>query len=97
LRPSCSNKTRLENPDILLIDEVLSVGDKDFQKKSYESFLSFTKKNKTILHATHNLNRLSEFSNRVLLLHEGRNVMIGDPDEVIDSYKQLRRTNQEHN
>jgi len=78
--------------DILLMDEVLSVGDKDFQKKSYESFLSFTKKNKTIIHATHNLNRLSEFSNRVLLLHEGRKVMIGEPDEVIQSYKKLRRT-----
>jgi len=82
------------DPDILLIDEVLSVGDKDFQKKSYESFLSFTKKNKTIIHVTHNLNRLSEFSNRVLLLHEGRNVMMGEPDEVIKSYKQFRRSNQ---
>jgi len=81
------------DPDILLIDEILSVGDKDFQKKSYESFLSFTKNNKTILHATHNLNKLSDFSDRVLLLDKGRNIMIGEPDEVIKRYLQLKRGN----
>ncbi len=68
------------NPDILLIDEVLAVGDEKFQKKSYETFLSFTKKNKTILHATHDLQKLLEFSNRVLLVHQGRMVMIGKPN-----------------
>jgi len=85
------------DPDILLIDEVLSVGDRNFQKKSYETFLSLTKRNKIILHATHNLNKISEFSHKILLLHEGRNVMIGEPDEVIQKYKQLKRTNQPNN
>jgi len=81
------------NPDILLLDEILSVGDKDFQQKSYESFLSFTKNNKTIIHATHNLNRLKEFSDRVLLLHQGRMITIGKPDQVIQRYMQLNQSN----
>jgi len=77
------------DPDILLVDEILSVGDKEFQKKSYETFLSLIKNKKTILHVTHNLNKLSEFSDRILLLHEGKIVMIGEPNEVIQRYKQI--------
>jgi len=76
-------------PDILLVDEILSVGDKEFQKKSYETFLSFTKGKKTILHATHNLEKLSKFSDRILLLHKGKNIMLGEPVEVIKKYREL--------
>jgi len=78
------------DPDILLVDEILAVGDKDFQKKSYESFLSFKNKNKTILHATHALQRIPDFSDRVLLLDKGKNVMIGKPDEVIKKYMHIK-------
>jgi len=78
------------DPDILLVDEVLAVGDKDFQKKSYETFLSFRKNKKTILHATHNLDKLSEFSDRVLLLDKGKIVIIGNPDEVIRKYHDVK-------
>jgi len=79
--------------DILLIDEILSVGDKDFQKKSYETFRSLKEKNKTILHATHNLNKLSEICDKVLLLHKGKNVMMGKPEEVIKKYQELKPKN----
>ena len=78
------------DPDILLVDEILAVGDKDFQKKSYEAFLSFKNKNKTILHATHALQRIPDFSDRVLLLDKGKNVMIGKPDEVIKKYMEIK-------
>jgi len=78
------------DPDILLVDEILAVGDKDFQKKSYETFLSFKNKNKTILHATHTLQRIPDFSDRVLLLDKGKNVMIGKPDEVIKKYMNIK-------
>jgi len=81
------------DPDILLVDEVLAVGDKDFQKKSYETFLSFRKNKKTILHATHNLSKLSEFSDRVLLLDKGKIVIIGNPDEVIRKYSEAKSKN----
>ena len=77
--------------DILLVDEILSVGDKDFQKKSYETFLAMTNDNKTIIHATHNLNKISEFSDRILLLHKGKLVVIGEPNEVIKKYQELKR------
>jgi len=94
---SSGMKTRLAfataiqiDPDILLVDEILAVGDKDFQKKSYESFLSFKNKNKTILHATHTLQRVPDFSDRVLLLDKGKNVMIGKPDEVIKKYMDIK-------
>lgn len=77
------------NPDILLVDEIIGVGDKDFRQKSYETFLSFKKNGKTILHATHNLVKLAEFSDRVLLLHKGKKVMIGEPKEVIQKYQNI--------
>ncbi len=81
------------NPDILLVDEILSVGDKDFRKKSYESFLSFKKDKKTILHATHNLEKIPELSEIVMLLDKGKNVMIGKPDEVIKKYQEIKSSN----
>jgi len=76
--------------DILLIDEILSVGDKDFQKKSYETFRSMIKSNKTIIHSTHSLNKIKEFSDRVLLLHKGKMLAIGEPKEVIKKYLDLK-------
>ena len=79
--------------DILLVDEILSVGDKDFQKKSFDTFNSLKKDKKTIVHATHNLNYLLDFSDRVLLLHKGKKVMIGKPDEVIKKYREITPTN----
>lgn len=78
------------NPDIFLVDEIQAVGDKDFREKSYQSFLSFKKNKKTILHTTHNLDKLKEFSDKVLLLHEGKNIMLGDPEQVIEKYKQMK-------
>jgi len=72
--------------DIFLIDEILSVGDKDFQKKSYDSILSLKKEKKTIIHCTHNLKKLSEFSDRVILLDKGKIIMDGNPEEVIQKY-----------
>lgn len=80
-------------PDILLVDEILSVGDINFRKKSYEAFISFKKNNRTILHATHSLEKLQEFSDRVLLLNKGKMVMIGDPEEVIKQYRMIKPSN----
>jgi len=76
--------------EILLLDEVLSVGDRLFQEKSYEAFLSFRKNKKTILHVTHNLRSLPKYTDRVLLLHHGEMVTIGNPDEVIRKYSEIK-------
>ena len=80
------------NPDILLVDEIQAVGDKEFKKKSKEAFLSFKNDKKTILHATHNIEKLSEYCDRVLLLHQGQMVGIGNPDEMLKKYSETKGT-----
>jgi len=82
------------DPDILLIDEILSVGDRTFRTKSYDAFLSYKKNKKTILHATHQLDKVAELSDKVILLHQGKQVMIGEPQEVIKKYKEIKSINQ---
>jgi len=76
-------------PDILLVDEILSVGDIEFSKKSYEKFLSFKKNGKTILFASHNLDAIKEVSDRVLLIDKGKIVMISEPEKTIEKYKEI--------
>ena len=80
------------NPEILLVDEIMSVGDKDFRKKSFETFLSLKKENKTILHATHNIEVLRDFTDKVLLLHKGKMIMLDEPNEVIKKYNSIKPT-----
>jgi len=79
-------------PDILLVDEVLSVGDIRFRKKSFDSFLSFKESGKTILYTTHNLRMISELSDSVILIHQGKLVMVGEPEETVQKYKEITGT-----
>ena len=76
-------------PDIFLVDEILSVGDKNFREKSYRTFLDYKKKKKTILYATHNFENLSKFCNLALLLNQGKQIMFGKPEEVIEKYNEM--------
>jgi ABC-type polysaccharide/polyol phosphate transport system ATPase subunit len=77
------------NPDILLVDEVLSVGDMSFQKKSFDAFLSFKNENKTILFTSHNLQIISKISDHVLLMNNGELLMEGKPDDMIRLFMEL--------
>ena len=77
------------NPDILLIDEILSVGDAHFREKSFQAFLDFKKSKKTILYATHNLAKLEELCDRVILIHKGKQEMIDKPQEVVKKYQEI--------
>ena len=77
------------NPDILLVDEILSVGDKKFKEKSYESFFNLKKNNKTILFATHNTSKIAELADSILLIDKGKKIMIGTPSEVIQKYDEI--------
>ena len=77
------------NPDILLVDEVLAVGDMAFREKSSKAFLSFKEKGKTILYTAHSMKNISDLSDRVLLLDKGNVVMIGEPKEVIEKYREI--------
>ncbi len=74
------------DPDIVLIDEILSVGDIGFKKKSYETFLSFKKKGKTIMIVTHDLNTVKENCDRAMFLNDGKIDTIGEPQAIIDAY-----------
>ena len=77
------------NPDIILMDEALAAGDILFREKSFESFQSFKKSGKTIVYTTHSLGQIEKFADRVMLIHQGKIVTIGDPKETVESYKQF--------
>jgi len=77
------------DPDIFLVDEIVSVGDKNFREKSYKTFISFKERKKTILYATHNFENLSKFCNVALLLNKGKQIMLGKPEEVIEKYNEI--------
>jgi ABC-type polysaccharide/polyol phosphate transport system ATPase subunit len=75
------------NPDILLIDEVLSVGDQEFLAKSYQKMLEFFKKGKTFVFISHNLPIIPRLCNTTLWLKEGEIKMIGKSKKVLKTYK----------
>jgi len=77
------------NADILLIDEVLAVGDASFQQKCYDVFRRLKREGKTIIFVSHSMGDVKEFSDRVMLLHEGQIVSIGEPEKVIHDYQLL--------
>jgi ABC-type polysaccharide/polyol phosphate transport system ATPase subunit len=74
------------NPDILLVDEILAVGDTAFQQKCFERLESFRRSGKTILLVTHSLGQILEHCDRALYLDKGRVVADGDPEQVVDLY-----------
>jgi len=74
------------NPDIILMDEILSVGDIGFQKKSHETFLEFKKQKKTIVLVTHDLNAIKENCDRAMFVNNGKIITIGEPQSVINEY-----------
>lgn len=82
------------DPDILLIDEVLAVGDDNFQKKCLAKIESFRKLGKTMLIISHDLGTIQSISDRILFLDEGRVAGIGDPHETIGGYRALSRARQ---
>ncbi len=76
-------------PEILIVDEALSVGDVFFQAKCYHKFEEFRKKGKTLLLVTHDLGSVAKYCNRVILLNKGNKVAEGQPKEIIDMYKKI--------
>ena len=74
------------DPDILLIDEVLAVGDISFQLKCLDRIRDFQKRGKTLLFVSHALQTVEEFCHEVFLIHRGRLVERGDPSDVILKY-----------
>ena len=76
-------------PEILIVDEALSVGDVFFQAKCYHKFEEFKKMGKTILFVSHDLGSVAKYCDRVILLNKGKKLSEGSPKEMIDIYKKL--------
>lgn len=80
------------DPEILIVDEALSVGDVFFQAKCYKKFEDFKKEGKTILFVSHDLGSISRYCDRVILLNKGEKMEEGSPKKVINLYKRLITT-----
>lgn len=76
-------------PEILIVDEALSVGDVFFQAKCYHKFEEFKKLGKTIVFVSHDLSSISKYCDRVFLLNKGKLLGEGTPRNMIDAYKRV--------
>jgi len=77
------------DPDVLVIDEALSVGDAKFQEKCFRRFRAFQEAGKTILFVTHDRSAVPRLCNYGVLLHQGQLVAAGDPGHIVDLYAEL--------
>jgi ABC-type polysaccharide/polyol phosphate transport system ATPase subunit len=74
------------DPDILLIDEALSVGDAKFRKKSFEKMRELCSEDRTIVLVSHALGSIEELCDQAIWIHKGQLKMSGEPEEVIHAY-----------
>jgi ABC-type polysaccharide/polyol phosphate transport system ATPase subunit len=75
--------------DILLIDEVLAVGDANFQQKCFDEFARLREAGKTIVFVTHDMGSVERFCDRAMLMDRGRVIDIGDPPSITRQYNEL--------
>ncbi len=75
------------DPDILVIDEILAVGDLTFQRKCFDRLKRFRESGKTILFVSHSMDQITDHCDRAILLDRGRMVYNGDPNEAVALYK----------
>ena len=83
------------DPDVLLFDEVIAVGDQGFQKKCFEKIMEIRRRGKTMLVVSHVIDTLRHTCDRALLLDEGRIVAFGPLDEVAQRYAAIFRSLEE--
>tara|TARA_B100001245_G_scaffold77509_1_gene55116 strand:+ start:1774 stop:2961 length:1188 start_codon:yes stop_codon:yes gene_type:complete len=88
VRLAFSVATRSE-ADVLLIDEVLAVGDADFQRKCFDYFKKLKKDKQTVVFVTHDMTAVREYCDRAILMNDSRTVFVGDPDKVADEYLKI--------
>ena len=77
------------NPDILILDEVLSVGDARFKKKSEEKLLSMMDEKTTVLFVSHSLEQVKRICNKAMILQKGKLVALGDIEEIAEKYEEM--------
>lgn len=96
VRLAFSVATRAE-ADILLVDEVLAVGDADFQRKCFDYFKSLKKSHKTVIFVTHDMNAVREYCDRAILIKDGLVAHEGAADKVANEYLKLFNKSDEKN
>jgi len=74
------------DPAVLLLDEVIAVGDLNFQKKCLDVMLDFKKRGKSIVLVSHNQSDIEQLCDRAMFLKDGHIEILGKPDKVLDSY-----------
>jgi len=79
------------NPDVLLLDEVLAVGDSRFQQKCLDRLSAFRAAGKTLIITSHEAGQIRSLCDAVLVLDEGHAVMLGDPESAVQCYTDLMR------
>ncbi len=77
------------DPEILIVDEALSVGDVFFQLKCFKKFEEFKQQGKTILFVSHDLSSIERYCDKAILMDHGRNIAEGTPIEIINKYKKI--------
>lgn len=80
--------TAILDTDIMLVDEVLSVGDEHFRQKSYAKMEELMRSGRTVLIVSHATNTLKKFCNKVLWINDGQFVSMGDTEEVLAAYEE---------
>lgn len=81
--------TAILEADIMLVDEVLSVGDEKFRKKSYKKMTDLMLSDRTVLIVSHNTDTLKEFCDKILWVNDGQSVRLGKTEEVLEEYDQF--------
>ncbi|MFP3464428.1 ABC transporter ATP-binding protein [Leifsonia sp. SIMBA_070] len=77
------------DPDLLLVDEVLAVGDEAFQRKCLDKIRSFQQEGRTIILVTHNLSQVTELADRAILLNKGHVVYDGEPGGAVTEFRNI--------
>ena len=76
----------LVDPDVLILDEVFAVGDLNFQKKCFDTIMSFKKRGKAIIFVSHDMTPIKNFCDTVMFLKDGKVGNIGSPEESVSAY-----------
>lgn len=83
------------NRDILLMDEVLAVGDARFQEKCLEQFENYKKEGKTVILVSHNVGAIRKYCDKAILINKGMVELFGSPNDVVDKYIEVNMTQAE--
>ncbi|HMK84004.1 MAG TPA: polysaccharide ABC transporter ATP-binding protein, partial [Candidatus Bathyarchaeia archaeon] len=79
-------------PDIVLVDEILAVGDSKFQRKCLDKIKAMRRQRTTFVIVSHNMQNIDAMCTKALLMHQGKQLMLGSPQEVIPYYELMMQT-----